>query len=518
MANPIKSLIGQTAIYGVSSIIGRFVNYLLIPFYSYIFATNDYGIVTELTAYVTIFLVLLTYGMETAYFRYCQNEKYSRNTIYSTAITSLSVSSVLFIILVFIFGQKIATFIAYEQHPEYIILLGCTVALDAFSAIPFAKLRIENKARRFAIIKLANIAINVFFNIFFLFLLPKIAGNDNFIFRIFYPGIHIGYIFIAYFISSIFTLVLLFPELKAAFKDFSYDFKLLRNMLEYGFPILLAGLAGMFIESLDRILLKYLITVPGNISHLGTISNAVVDNSVIDESNKYVMSQLGIYGANGKIAVIMTLFLQAFRYAAEPFFFNYSKKEDSRLIYAKVMKYFVAFSLFVFLGVTLFIDVIKFIIGPDYRSGLVVVPMLLMGKIFFGIVFNLSIWYKLKNLTKYGAYLAFLGAVCSVGLNIILIPYFGYIGAAWASVIAYFAMMVVSYLLENKYFSIPYDYKSIGFYFSIALLFYFVNYFLKIVSEYYVYINILLIFAYLYIFIKKENLNLIGLLSIIRKK
>jgi O-antigen/teichoic acid export membrane protein len=199
MANPIKSLIGQTAIYGVSSIIGRFINYLLIPFYSYIFATNDYGIVTELTAYVTIFLVLLTYGLETAYFRYCQNEQYSRNTIYSTAITSLSVTSILFIGLTFIFGNKIAQLIDYAQNPEYIILLGCTVALDAFSAIPFAKLRIENKAKRFAKVKLANILINVFFNIFFLFFLPKIFGIHNLVFKLFYPSVHIGYIFIAYF-------------------------------------------------------------------------------------------------------------------------------------------------------------------------------------------------------------------------------------------------------------------------------------------------------------------------------
>jgi len=516
MANPIKSLIGQTAIYGVSSIVGRFVNYLLIPFYSYIFATNEYGMVTELTAYVAIFLVLLTYGMETAFFRFCQNDEYSRKTVYSTTISSLIVSSVIFVVLVFLFGSKISDLINYSNNPEYVILLGCTVALDAFSAIPFAKLRIENKAKRFAVIKFANILINVFLNIFFLFLLPRIFGLNNFIYRIFYPEVHIGYIFIAYFLTSLFTLVLLAPEISAAFKDFKIDFRILKDMLKYSFPILIAGLAGMFIDSLDRILFKHLIHLPQNFIESLNI-NGLTPHKYLQLKDEYIMGQLGIYGANAKIAVIMTLFLQAFRYAAEPFFFNYSKKEDSRIIYAKVMKYFVTFSLFVFLGVTFFIDIIKYMIGPNYRSGLGVIPMLLLGKIFFGIVFNLSIWYKLKNLTKYGAYLSIIGAITSVGMNIILIPHFGYIGAAWASFGAYFVMMAVSFVLEYRNFAIPYEYKSIGMYFSVSICFFLINYYSRLFTEYYIILNFLMITGFVYLFIWNEKIRVLSLVKSLKR-
>lgn len=498
MANPIKSLIGQTAIYGLSSIIGRFINYLLVPFYSYIFITNEYGVVAELTAYVTILVVLLTYGMETAFFRFSQNENYTKNSIYSTAITSLISSSIIFAIFLLLFGHHIAKVIGYQSNPEFVILLGLTVTIDAFTSIPFARLRIQNKARRFAIIKLINIFINVFFNILFLFLIPRYAGTQNFIYSLLYPNIHVGYIFISYFLTSIITLLLLFPELKEGFKNYSFRIDILKKMLKYGFPVLLAGLAGMFSESLDRILLKYLIVVP----------DMVLKDPNFTESNNYIMSQLGIYGANVKVAVIMTLFLQAFRYAAEPFFFNYSKQNDSRLIYAKVMKYFIAFSLFVFLGVTLFIDLVKFMIGPSYRIGLSVVPMLLMSKIFFGIVFNLSIWYKLKNLTKYGAYIAIIGAICSVSLNFVLIPVFGYVGAAWASVISYFIMMIVSFILEKRNFNIPYDYLAIFIYFATAILFYFINVYMRLFTEYYIILNFLMIFAFVFIFLRKEKINL----------
>jgi O-antigen/teichoic acid export membrane protein len=503
MANPIKSLLGQTAIYGVSSIVGRLINYLLVPFYTYIFATNKFGVVTELIAYVTILVVLLTYGMETAFFRFCQNDNYSRRTIYSTSIGSLTVSSLFFILIIFVFGYRIADLIGYDKNPEFVILLGLTVTLDAFASIPFAKLRIENKAKRFAIVKLANIMMNVFFNIFFLFVLPHFFGTNNFIYRLLYKDISVGYIFISYFLSSLVTLFILYPELKAGLFKFNIDWSLLKKMLIYGFPILLTGLAGMFNESFDRILMKYLIVVPQNI-----LSNITGSAEKLEASNVYIMGQLGIYGASVRVAVVMAIFFQAFRYAAEPFFFNYSKNVDSRLIYAKVMKYFVIFSLFIFVGVTLSLDILKYILGPSYRSGLAIVPMLFMSKIFFGIVFNLSIWYKLKDLTKYGTYIAFVGTTFSLTLNIILVPIFGYIGAAWASVISYFMMMVVSFILEKKYFAIPYDYFSIAFYFAIAFVLYFISYCVKLFTEYYLILNFLLIFAFVYIFIKKEKIKL----------
>jgi O-antigen/teichoic acid export membrane protein len=492
MANPIKSLLSQTAIYGVSSILGRFINFLLVPFYSYIFVTSKFGVVAELTAYTTILVVLLTYGMETAYFRFCQNENYKRNQVYSTAFTSILSTSLFFLLGIFLAGHSLAELIGYGSFPEFIYLISLTLALDTISAIPFAKLRIENKARKFAAIKLVNIFTNVFFNIFFLYLLPVLFGNSNIIYQLIYPEVHVGYIFISFFISSLVTLILLVGELRDVLKAYSMSFVLLKSMLIYGFPVLIAGLAGMFSESLDRVLLRYFITVPEAITNKG----------------QYILAEIGIYGANVKIAVIMTLFLQAFRYAAEPFFFNYSKHDDSKLIYGRVMKYFIAFSLFIFLGVTLFIDVIKYMLDTDYREGIAVVPMLLLSKIFFGIVFNLSIWYKLKNKTYYGALLAILCATVSISLNILLIPVYGYHGAAWASVIAYFVMMVVSFILERKHFKIPYDFKAIGLYFTVALSFYFLNVLFRSLAEWYLFVNFFLIMFFIFIFVKKEQLDI----------
>ncbi len=515
MTNPIKSLLGQTAIYGVSSIFGRFINYLLVPFYTYTFINSEFGVVGELTAYVTIFVVLLTYGMETAFFRFAKNDLYKPDQVYSTALGSIFFSSALFIAFLVLFGKHVSEFIDYNSNPEYILLLGLTVAIDAFNSIPFARLRIENKARRFALIKIYNILINVFFNVFFLFLLPHFFGCTNFIYQILYDDINVGYIFISYFISSLMTMLILMPEIKSGFTGLRIDFKLLKQMLLYGFPILIAGLAGMFSESLDRILLKYLLVVPDEIfNNLQVLPNNV---DIGLQTKKYVMGQLGIYTANVKIAVIMTLFLQAFRYAAEPFFFSYSKHVDSREIYGKVMKYFVAFSLFIFLGVTLFMDLVKYLISPDYRSGLIVVPMLLLSKVFIGIVFNLSIWYKLQNKTIFGALLALIGAFFSVGLNFILIPVFGIIGAAWASVISYFIMMVVAFILEKRNFSIPYDYASIGLYFTAALLFYALNYCARLLTEYYLILNFFLIFAFICLFLWKEKISWNLILSSLKK-
>lgn len=514
MTNPIKSLIGQTAIYGVSSILGRFVNYLLVPFYSYIFLSHEYGVVAELTAYVTILQVLLTYGMETAFFRFSKNDNFNPDSIYTTSLFSIGFTSVVFIFIIIFLGSKIAELLDYEENPEFIILLGITVGLDAFSNIPFARLRIQNKARRFAFIKLANIFINVFFNLFFLYFLPVFFGDKTIINQILYPGVNVGYIFISFLLSSIVTLVLLKTEIYEGFKNGNCKKEIIGSMLKYALPVLLAGLAGMFSESLDRILLKYFIVVPKE--YLESILSTG-GNTILGEKT-YIMSQVGIYGANVKIAVIMTLFLQAFRYAAEPFFFSYSKKEDSRVIYARVMKYFIAFSLLIFIGVTLFIDIIKFLIGPDYRSGLVVVPLLLLSKIFVGIIFNLSIWYKLKNLTIYGAWIAIIGALGSIGINILLIPKFGFIGSAWASVISYFVMMVFAFILEKRNFNIHYDYQSIALYFFSALLIFVINLFLRSITDYYLIFNVLLVILYVFIFMKVENIRIKAfLLKLIKK-
>lgn len=496
MASPIKSLIGQTAIYGVSSIIGRFINYLLVPLYTYVFVKYEYGVVTELTAYVGFLLIVLTYGMETGLFRFSQQKDFSKQEVYSTVSTSVLATTFLFFILVYIFYQPLAVLLDYENHPEYILLLGFTVGIDAFSAIPFAELRILNKAKRFAIIKLSNIGLNVGFNLFFIVFCPRFRAEDNIIYSLFYKNLDVGYIFISYFLASFVTLILLAPEIRRAFAHYQFSGLLLKRILKYSLPLMVAGLAGMTTDTLDRILLKYLISVPDGVTN----------------AHQYIMGQIGVYGANAKIAILMVLFIQAFRYAAEPFFFNYSDKSDAKELYARVMKYFVIFGLVVFVGITLLIDVVKYFIGSSYREGLVVVPILLIAKLLFGIVFNLSIWYKLTNKTKYGAYLAFSGALVSITLNFILIPHFGYYGAAWTSVASYSVMMFMSFCLSRKYYKIDYDIKNISFYFILALMIYFLNLYIKQVFDYYLFINVFMIMGFLFFIYKKEGIRIKRLL------
>ncbi len=492
MDNPIKSLVGQTAIYGVSSIIGRFINYLLVPLYTYVFVNQaEYGVVTELSAYVVFLLIILTYGMETGLFRFSQQKDYSKSLVYSTVTTSLLFTTAFFVVLILLFYKDIASLLNYAAHPEYILMLGLTVAIDAFSAIPFAQLRIQNKAKRFAIIKLINIGINVGFNLFFIVFCPKVCGEDNFIYSLFYSKLDVGYIFISYLLASFITLLLLIPEIGAAFKNYRFSGSLLKQILKYSLPLMLAGLAGMTTDTLDRILLKYLITVPEGVAN----------------ANQYIMAQIGIYGANAKIAIIMVLFIQAFRYAAEPFFFNYSDKKDAKELYAKVMKYFIIFGLTVFVGISLLLDVVQYFIGATYREGLVVVPILLISKLLFGIVFNLSIWYKLTNLTKYGAILAFTGAFVSIALNFYLIPLYGYLGAAWTSIASYSVMIILSFLLGRRYYLIKYDLKDILLYFSVALFVYFVSVYIKQVFDYYLVINLFLIIGFLYFVYRKEKIS-----------
>ncbi|RLD75539.1 MAG: lipopolysaccharide biosynthesis protein [Bacteroidetes bacterium] len=430
--------------------------------------------------------------METGLFRFSQNKDYTKEEIYSSTLTSLFITSLSFIILVLIFYENIAQLLDYANNPEYIFLLGITVGLDAFSAIPFAELRIRNKAKRFASVKLINIGLNIGLNLFFLLFCPLVLGEDNIVFQYLYPKLDVGYIFISYFITSVITLFILSPEVLSVFKKFTFNKQLLRRMFKYSLPLMVAGLAGMTSETLDRILLKYMIVVPEGIQNTG----------------EYIMGEIGIYGANLKIAILMVLFIQAFRYAAEPFFFNYSKNTDSKELYAKVMKYFIIFGLFVFIGITLFIDIVKWMIDTSYHEGLYIIPILLLSKLFFGIIFNLSIWYKLTNLTKYGAILAFSGAFVSVILNIILIPKYGYLGSAWASFFAYLLMMILSFLLGKRYYKIKYDLLNIFIYFIIALLIYLLNIVVRELMEYYIIINVLLIISFVLIVIKKEKISI----------
>ena len=443
--NPFKKLAGDTAIYGMSSILGRFLNWALAPYYSFIFATEQFAVVTNLYAYVAFFLVFLTYGMETAYFRFASKST-DREAVYSTSLISLFFTSLSFVLLAVTFRGPVASLIGYPDYPQYIVWLSIILSLDAFTAIPFARLRLNNRPVKFATIKLINIAFNIAFNIFFLTISPRIyeSNPESFIKYIYTPGIGVGYVFISNLLASAITLVLLLPEIFRI--KFVFDKALLRQMLSYAFPILVVGLAGMVDQNIDKILIPFLIP-----------------------ENQNPMHQLGVYGANYKLAVLMNMFIQAFRYAFEPFFFSRETSKDDPAVYATVMKYFVIFGLFIFLGMSLFIDVIKFIISSEYHEGLKVVPLVLMANLFFGIYFALSLWYKLLDMTRYGAYIAITGAAFSLGLNFMLIPVWGYMGSAVAVLISYFIMMVVSYRLGQKYYPIPYDLTRIGTYFLITI-------------------------------------------------
>ncbi len=486
--NPFKKLAGDTAIYGISSIVGRFLNWGLAPYFTFVFITEEFAVVTNLYAYVAFFLVLLTYGMETAFFRYASKSK-NPEEVYSTSFFSLFFTSMLFAVIVLTFSSSIASFIGYPEYPEYIKWLAVILSIDALTAIPFARLRLNNRPIKFAFIRIVSIVFNIGFNLFFLSFAPNwLEKNpDSIISLVYSADTGVGYVFISNLLASFITLLLLLPEI---FKvSYRFNQKLLTTMLNYAFPVLIVGLAGMVNQNIDKILIPFLVSEDQNPMH-----------------------QLGVYGANFKLAVLMNMFIQAFRYAFEPFFFSRGTSKNDPQIYATVMNYFVVFGLLIFLGMVLYIDLIKIIIDPEYHDGLKVVPLVLMGNLFFGIYFALSLWYKLKDMTRYGAYIALIGAAVSLTLNFILIPVWGYMGSAVAVLFSYFAMMVISYFLGRKFYPVPYNLRRIGTYFSIVIVLYIVSLFSSSQPFLIRYtINTILLMVFLFSVYKKEKYQLKGL-------
>ncbi len=478
----LKKLASQTAIYGISSIVGRMLNYLLTPLFTRLFTTAAYGVITELYSYLVFLLVILTYGMETTFFRYSKLENPAK--VYSNALISLFFTSLLFLLLVYLQLDNIALFLDYSANPEYIMWFAIIIGLDSILTIPFAKLRNENKAIKFAGIKLFNILLNISLNLYFLLLCPYLhALNPNNILVQFYnPNLGIAYVFISNLIASVFTFLLLIGELLKV--KLQFDFKLYKQMLKFAIPLLIVGLAGSINEVLDRTLLKHLLP---------------------DKAN--AMSQLGIYGANYKLSILMTLFIQTFRYAAEPFFFSSANKSDSKKMYADVMKYFIIFGLFIFLGIMMYLDVVKYFIAEEFHSGLSIVPILLLANLFLGIIFNLSIWYKLTNLTKFGAIISVVGAIITLVMNILLIPTLGILGSAWATFICYFSMMLITYFWGKKHYPISYDLKAILKYFAFTFVLYFLAINIPYPSELLKYlINSVFLLIFLYYIFYSENL------------
>jgi O-antigen/teichoic acid export membrane protein len=465
--NPLKKLAGQTLVYGMGTIVPRLLNYfLLTPFYTRIFITGEYGVITELYAYMAFLLVLLTYGMETAFFRFAEKEPDPKK-VFSTSLLSLLFTSSIFVLVVVLFKQPVADLIKYGDHPEYITMFSIIVALDAFTAIPFAYLRHKNKALRFSVIKIVNVLVNVGLNFFFLWLAPKMLAHnpDSWVRIVYDPSIGVGYAFIANLVSSGIMLLMLLPDIISVKPLLERE--LLRRMLRYAFPLLIVGLAGMVNEVADKIIFKYLLIVPAG----------------VPDPEAYAMGQLGIYGAAYKLSVLMTLFIQMFRYAAEPFFFAQKKEDNAKQVYADVMKYFVLFGLIIFLGVTLFAEVVKYFIGPDYWEGLFILPIVLLANLLLGVTFNLSIWYKLNDMTRYGAYIALSGAAVTIIMNVLLVPRFSYLGSAIGHLSAYLLMVVLSYYWGQKYYRIRYQLGRIGFYTVLTIALFIIGYYLPVESR-----------------------------------
>lgn len=441
----VKKLAGQTLIYGLGTIVPRFLHYaVLTPFYTRIFInTSDYGIITELYAWMVLLLVVLTYGMETGFFRFVQDKELSEK-VYSTTLISLFITSLLFVVLTNLFIEPVASVMNYKDNHDYIRMFAGIVAIDAFTAIPFARLRKENRPILFSTIKLINVFITLGLVLFLLKIAPSIYENSNGWFRkVYNPDYKVGYIFIANLLSSGATLLMLLPLI---FKvRFVFDFTLWKKMFLYSFPLLLAGLSGSINDAIDKVLLRRI---------LGEEEGLAI---------------VGKYGAAYKIGVLMALFIQMFRFAAEPFFFERAKHSDAKETYAFVMKYFIIMMLLIFIGINLYISGFQYIIAKNYRETLIVVPIISMGYLLYGIYINHSIWYKLNDMTRFGAYITFIGAIITVLINILFIPVFGYMASAWAHIASYGSMIIISFIFAEKHYKIEYNMFKMAPYFIMAI-------------------------------------------------
>ena len=483
MAN-LKSLAKDTVIYGLSSIVGRFLNYLLVPLYTAKMSAESggYGVVTNVYSYTALLLVILVYGMETTFFRYSNKEDENPSRVYSTILTSVGFTSILFIALIFLFLNPISGAMGYAEHPEYIGVMAVVVAMDAFQCIPFAYLRQQKRAIKFASLKLLFIVLNIALNLLYFVALPSLYHSyPEIIGKIYNPIIGVGYVFFLNLACTSIVMLCLIPELRG-FK-WEFDGKLLRRMLAYSMPILLLGIAGILNQTADKILFPF----------------------VYDGSDG--QSQLGIYGAASKIAMIMAMILQAFRYAYEPFVFGKSRDKDSKESYALAMKYFVIFTLLAFIVVMAYLDILKYIIAPDYWDGLKVVPIVMTAEIMMGVYFNLSFWYKLTDQTMWGAVFSGIGCVVLIAVNILFVPSYGYMACAWGGVAGYGTAMLLSYFIGQKKYPIAYPMKRMmGYVLLTAVMFTIISICKPLATALQIGINTALVLTFIAIIIKHENL------------
>ena len=439
----IKSLAKDTAVYGLSSIIGRFLNWCLVPLYTTLFAPGDYGVVTFVYTVVALVLIVLTYGMETGFFRFANHDRWKDPMeVYSTALISLAATSTLFVAAVCAFASPVSRAMECDGHSPYVVIMAVCVAIDAYLSLPYSYLRYRRRPLRFAALRLVNIALNIGLNLFFLLLCPWLMTRWPGAVDWFYePDFGIGYIFLSNLIASAVNMFMMLPELRG----FAWRFnrRLWGEMLRYSAPLLVLGVAGIMNQTVDKLL--YPVLAP-------------------DKAD--AMTGLGIYGANYKIAIVMVMFIQAFRFAYEPFIFSQAREkgEDRNRAYADAMKYFVVFGLLIFMGVMFYLDIIKYFIAPDYFSGLRVVPLIMLAELFFGIFFNLSLWYKLSDKTVWGMWFSLFGLAVTVGLNVALVPRYGYMGCAVAALCSYGAMMLASFFIGRSRYPIEYPLRRIAAY------------------------------------------------------
>lgn len=455
MAN-LKSLAKDTAIYGISSIVGRFLNYLLVPLYTEALAaaSGGYGVITNVYAYVALTLVILTFGMETTFFRFINKESHRADTVYTTTLTMVGVVAALFLVGILVFLPNVAGAMGYAAHPEYVGIMATVVAIDAFQSIPFAYLRYKKRPIKFASLKLLFIVMNILLNLLYFALLPSLYDkNPDVIGRFYSPEVGVGYAFGINLVCTASITLFFWRELFGV--RWTFDTGLMRSMLKYTWPMLILGIAGILNQTADKMIFPkvYGDTQEGNV-------------------------QLGIYGACVKIAMIMAMITQAFRYAYEPFVFGQSKDKDSKSTYATAMKFFIIFTLLAFLCVVGYMDILKFIIAPDYWEGLKVVPIVMVAEIMMGIYFNLSFWYKLTDKTIWGAWFSLAGCAVLVAVNIIFIPRYGYMACAWGGFAGYATSMLLSYFIGQKKNPIDYPLRSIATYALIAGAFFAVMQFL----------------------------------------
>lgn len=480
----LKKLAGETAIYGMSTILARFINFLLVPLYTRVLATSSYGELSDAMAYIAILQVILVLGLETGCFRFA-NTNEDPKRVFSSALSLVGIISVVTFVLFSVFSGQLASLYGYEHISICFVYIGGILASDAFTAILFARLRFEHKALKFATFKTIKILTETISNLILFLVVPSYlkAHPDSFLTTFIPPTPDFSYVIFAIFLSCVVAILLFIPELlKFRFK---IDKPLLGKMLAYSLPLMIAGLPGIMNDMLDRLLFRFILP------------------------DAIWKSELGIFTAGARLAVIMMLFIQMFRFAAEPFFFAKASEKDSRKLYSEVMNHFTAFGMFIFLGVMLFIDIIGLFLGKDFRGGISILPVMLMAYLLLGITYNVSMWYKLSGKTNIAIYITSLGLVVTLIVNIGFMPAYSFHASAWGHLLSYLVMLIVSTILGNKYYPIPYKWLRVLLYISVGLALYGISLLLPqmhLVAKFAIHSVLILIYIFIYLKIEKISL------------